>query len=72
MMRLTTRNASPGDWVVITGHDPADLRSHTITVGGIDVPTFFEADRMMGRCPEVSGAVYVHVDGTYLGSVKVA
>ena len=69
-MHLETANVSPGDWIIISGHNPTDLRPRMIQVG--DAPpqqALFEGGRMMVRCPEVHQRATVLVDGERVGSL---
>ena len=65
-MQLETVNASPGDWVVVSGHSPEDLNPHFIKIGASEkLPALFEGKRMMVRCPQIEGGratVYVNDD----------
>lgn len=66
---LERSDVRPGEWLVILGHDPADLGQHAVSVGGTVLPALFEEDRMMVRCPEYKGRLPVKVDGHKVGVI---
>lgn len=71
-MQLITKATVPGQWVVISGANPANLDPVYVSVGGFDKPAFIDGNQFKVRCPNISpGTVDVTVNGASVGQMIV-
>ena len=71
-MQLKDSALEPGEWLVVKGFAPPDLRSMTITIGSDDYPAFIEGSDIMVRFPhgyDRDSIVQVAVNGRNVGRV---
>ena len=71
-MQLITKAVSPGQWVAISGANPANLDPAYVTVGGVESAAFVDGGQFKVRCPTLeSGTVSVSVNGSTVGQLIV-
>jgi len=71
-MQLITKATVPGQWVVISGANPANLDPVYVNVGGVKSAAFVDGNQFKVRCPRLEvGTVEVSVNGTPVGQLIV-
>ena len=69
-MQIETPWVNKGEWVRISGHNPADLRTYYVTIGDETKPAGVEKDELLVRCPDIKEKTEVIIDGEKIGYVR--